>query len=108
MGLSGYTSLSLEEKRYAKLRKNWESKVVTENSFTVWATEVLEHAIEREDNLANKFKHLTFVGSTNDGGCVIQDRSEIIQIKQVGGTYSCSKDKGICNHILFAALNPRF
>jgi hypothetical protein len=108
MGKSGYTSLSLDEKRYAKLRKDWESHVTTEDTFTVWATTVLEKAIEREKELSSRYSGLHFVGSTQDGGCIIQEKGEVIRITYAKNTLTCDHDKGMCKHILYAAMHPQF
>ena len=108
MGVSGYTSLSLDQNRYARLRKNWDNHVFTDDSFTVWATNVLERSIERERELNNRYKGLLFVGTTNDGGCIIEDKGKIIRITYTKNTLTCDHDKGMCRHILFAAMHPKF
>lgn len=108
MGKSGYTSLSLDEKRYAKLRKNWDNHVTFDGTFTVWATNVLERSIERERELNSRYRNLKFVGVTSDGGCIIEDNSKIIRITFSNGTLHCDADKGMCKHVLFAAMHPEF
>ena len=108
MGLSGYTSLSLDQKRYTRLRKNWDSHINTDQTFTVWATNILERAIERERELNQKYADLHWVGSTQDGGCIIQEKGEVIRITYGKNTLTCDHDKGMCKHILFAVLHPEF
>jgi|TARA_B110000438_G_scaffold290368_1_gene325992 hypothetical protein len=115
MGKSGYTSLSLDENRYAKLRKNWDKIVSgtedwgTSNkySFTAWATIVLEQAIERTSLIGSMFPNLTWVGKT-DTGCVIKDKNIIVEVKWNKNKLVCSVDKDLCNHCIFAALNAKF
>ena len=106
MGKSGYTSLSLEEKRYAKLRRNFDTTISTDQTFTTWATDVLEAAINREARIEQLFPGLKFIGHSSKG-VIIQDHSDIVQIT-TGKVFTCDKDKGICKHILFTALHPSF
>jgi len=109
MGKSGYTSLSLDQKRYAKLRKDWDNSVgrYVEDTFTAWATTVLEQSIERTSLLSSMFPTYTWVGKT-DSGCVIKDRNVIVEVKWSKSKLVCSVDKDLCNHCIFAALNSRF
>ena len=108
MGKSGYTSLSLEEKRYAKLRRNFDTTIDTDKTFTIWATDVLEAAINREGKITTLFPGLKFIGHSSKG-VIIQDHSEIVQITTGSGSkFTCDKDKGLCKHILFTALHPLF
>ena len=58
MGRSGYTSLSIEEKKYAKLRRAFDSTVDTEKTFTVWAMD----ALDREKAVNNNYPGIRFVG----------------------------------------------
>lgn len=111
MGRSGYTSLSIEEKRYARIRRSFETTVTTEKTFTVWAMETLENAISKEAKLKKSFGNLHYVGNTSNG-CIIEDKGDLVEINVSGsvGKYSlaCSQDKNICNHVLFAVLHPNF
>jgi mRNA-degrading endonuclease HigB of HigAB toxin-antitoxin module len=109
MGKSGYTSLSLDENRYATLRKDWD-KIVgknTEDTFTAWATTVLEQAIQRTSLIDSMFPTLIWVGKT-DTGCVIKDKSVIVEVKWNKNKLVCSVDKDLCSHCIFAALNSKF
>jgi hypothetical protein len=109
MGSSGYTSLSLEEKKYAKIRKEWDRviKDSSDETFTTWATTVLEQSIERTSLLNVMFPNLTWVGKT-DTGCVIKDKSVIVEVKWNKTKLVCNIDKDLCNHCIFAALNTKF
>lgn len=108
MGLSGYTSLSLDQTKYSKIRKNWDNHIRTEDTFTVWATNILERAIERQKELHLRYSDLHFVGNTQDGGCIIQEKGEIIRITYSKNTLTCDHDNGMCRHVLFASMHPEF
>ena len=107
MGRSGYTSLSIEEKAYARLRRNFDTTIDTEKSFTVWALDVLESAVYREEKLNQRYPSLRYVGNKT-GGCIIEDHGKIIEVSVGKNLLSCSQDKGICKHVLFAVLHPSF
>jgi len=115
MGKSGYTSLSLDQKRYFEIRQNWEIYVgryiegtnKKGDTFTAWATTVLEQSLVRTSLLSSMFPTYTWVGKT-DSGCVIKDRNVIVEVKWSKTKLVCSVDKDLCNHCIFAALNSRF
>ena len=109
MGKSGYTSLSLDETRYSKLRKSWDNIVGkdTDDTFTVWATTVLEQSVERVSLIKSMFPNYVWVGKT-DTGCVIKDKSTIIEGKWSKNKLVCSVDSGLCSHCVYAALNSKF
>ena len=106
MGVSGYTSLSIEEKRYARLRRSFDTIIDTEKTFTVWAIDVLDAAVNREGKINQLFPGLKYVGKTSKG-IVIQDQQGIIEIT-TGKNFTCSVDKGLCKHILFTVMHPEF
>lgn len=107
MGRSGYTSLSIEEKAYAKLRRNFNLKVNTDKTFTMWALDSMESAIEREDKLGKSFPGLKYIGNKT-GGIIIEEHGKLIEINVGKTILTCSQDKGLCKHILFSVLHPRF
>jgi len=107
VGRSGYTSLSIEEKAYARLRRNFDTKIDTDKTFTAWALDILETAISRENRLDDMFPTMKFVGKKSNG-IIIQDRSEIIEIDVSKTQITCKTDKNLCRHVLFAALHPSF
>jgi hypothetical protein len=107
VGRSGYTSLSIEEKAYARLRRSFDTTIDTEKSFTVWALNVMESAIEKERKLNKFYPTLRYVGNKT-GGCIIEDHGKIIEISVGKNLLACSQDKGICKHVLFAVLHPFF
>ncbi len=104
MGRSGYTSLSISQKEYSKLRRAFDSTIDTDQTFTVWAMSVLESAIIRERKLKSLFPGLKFVGKTSNG-VIIQDKKEIIEVKN---NLTCKVDNGLCDHILFCCIHPEF
>ena len=107
MGTSGYTSLSIEQNRYNKLRKDWDANIDSEYTFTVWAMDTMENAIKREMKLKKKFPGFKFVG-TKTNGAVVEDNGEIIIVDSEKDSLKCSKDKGLCKHIMFATMHPSF
>ena len=109
MGKSGYTSLSLDENRYAKLRKDWDKVIgkTSEDTFTAWATTILEQSIERTSLINSIYPGYTWVGKT-DTGCVIKDKNVIVEVKWSKNKLVCSIHEEICNHCIFAALNAKF
>jgi len=118
MGKSGYTSLSIDEKKYATLRKNWDQLVGNgdhsthfkdnvNDTFTTWAMRVLESAVKRELLVNSMFPNFKFIGQT-ENGCIIQDKKEIVQINKTKNTITCSVHTEICDHCIFAALNSKF
>ena len=109
MGRSGYTSLSIEEKAYARLRRNFDVTILTEKTFTQWALDVMESAVYREEKINKLYPSLRYVGNKT-GGCIIEDSKskKIIEVSVGKNLLSCSQHKGICNHILFAVLHPSF
>ncbi len=109
MGKSGYTSLSLDEKQYAKLRKRYDQVIAknTTSTFTKNVTELIEKGIERIALIESKFPNFTWVGAT-ETGCVIKDKNTIIEVKWSKNELVCSIDGAGCKHCMYAALNPRF
>lgn len=109
MGKSGYTSLSIEEKQYARLRKNWDQFIEpnTEDTFTVWAMRILEAAITRSETIDLMFPNFKFIGTT-ETGCIIQDKKQIVQVDRTKHTIVCSVHTELCDHCIYAALNSKF
>lgn len=107
MGRSGYTSLSIEEKAYAKLRRKFDDTVDTDNTFTVWAMETLQTALNRELYVNKNYPGLRYIGNKT-GGCILEEKGHIIEVSVGKNLLTCSQDKGICKHILFAVLHPDF
>ena len=109
MGKSGYTSLSLEEKRYAQLREKW-NKIIsndTDDTFTMWATKILESAIDRTELLKSMYPKYIWIGKT-ESSIIIKDDEQIVEIKKMEKTLTCSIHKELCDHCIYAALHAKF
>ena len=109
LGRSGYTSLSIEEKRYARLRRAFDRSVAsnTKDTFTVWAMSTLEASVNRQEKINDLFPNMTYVGKTKNG-IAVQEKGELIEVQVSKTKIKCNKDEGICNHVLFACLHPEF
>ena len=108
VGRSGYTSLSLEEKRYAKLRRSFDTIVNTDKTFTVWVMETLDAALNRQLKLNKSFPGIKWIGNKT-GGCILEEKGTIIEITYDGkNSLTCSQDNSFCRHCLFAVLHPLF
>jgi len=103
MGKSGYTSLSLNEKEYANLRRSWDKIVQTDQTFTTWATDVLFNGVARVEKLNKLFPGFEYVGKIKSG-VIIKDKNDLIEVRGL----KCNKDKGLCDHVLFACIHPNF
>lgn len=111
MGRSGYTSLSIEEKTYAKLRRSFDLIVDTDKTFTVWAMDIMKSALNREEKINKLYPGVRWIGNKT-GGCILEEKGNIIEITVKGSVgknvLACSQDKGVCKHILFAVCHPLF
>ena len=107
MGRSGYTSLSIEEKIYDKIRRRWDSYVFnkTDLTFTQWHTMIVLNNIDKIKFLKNNFPHLKFV-KVIENGLVIEDtkKKKFVQVI-LNGKKLHSNIIGD-EYLLFAALHP--
>jgi len=108
MPREGYTNLSIESKRYDKNRRSFDMVIKNGLTYSAWAMDVLDAAIEREKMLSDLFPKFHFVGKKKDGGIVIEDNRLLVDIEIKNKQLTCSQDKGVCNHILYATLHPLF
>ena len=108
MGKSGYTSLSIEEKRYARLRRDFETHVNTDSTFTVWAMDTLESAIKRNTKINEMFPNFQFIGSSKEGTVVIKDKKDLVEVTVNKNKISCNVDKVYCDHCMFVFMHPSF
>ena len=74
MGRSGYTSLSIKEKKYVKLRRAFDSIVDSDKTFTVWVMKILETALNREKSVNSNYPGIRFVG-TKTGRCILEEKA---------------------------------
>jgi len=113
MGITGYTSLSLREKDYKRIRKEFDKTVVDDldhNSFTQWATNILENAVNRTGKLKLKFPHLSVI-KVFTNGLVIEDskNNAVVKVTMSGKDIICSDSgKNFESYLLYASLHPMF
>lgn len=105
-----YGNLTIEQKRLDKIKRDFDMKISpnTDLKFTPWVATVVEDAISREIMIDGLFPTMHFVGKKKEGGIVIQDRNELVEITVTKKSVSCNVHKGICEHALFASLHPLF
>lgn len=108
MPREGYTNLSIESKRYDKNRRNFDTLIKKDVTYSAWAMDVLDDAIEREKLLTELFPKMHFVGKKKNGGIVIEDNRGLIDIEIKNGKLECSAHDNICEHLVFAAMHPMF
>ena len=111
MGKSGYTSLSIDEKRYTRMRKNFDVAVQpeTDSTYTSWHCDVVESAIDRVKFLHASFPNLSLVKVVSNG-IVIDDSKtdDVIKVSVHGKKIVCSDSKNPEKYIQFALLHPEF
>lgn len=103
-----YANLSIEVKRYDKLRRNWEMKIKTDQTFSDWVMTVLEDAVVREVMIKQLFPQMHFVGKKKDGGIIIEDHKELAEITISKKGLLCNVHSGTCEHTLYASMHPLF
>jgi hypothetical protein len=112
MGLSGFSSLSIEENRLKNIKKRYEKTIKPEtgDSLTKWATKILEDSITREEYLKSRFPNYSVI-KVLDNGLVIDDSKNDTVVKVVinGNNIKCSDSgKESDSYILYATLHPGF
>lgn len=108
MPREGYTNLSIDSKRYDRLRRLFDSKVKTDDTFSSWAMTMMEDSVQRHILLDQMFPMMHFVGKKKEGGIIIQDRNELVEVTVTKRGITCNTHKGICEHCLFASMHPMF
>ena len=109
MGKSGYTSLSIEEKRYARMRRDFDNIVETEKTYTQWHCDVTEAALDRLKFLGQKYPDLSLV-KIIPNGIVIDDskNDDVVKVIMKDKKIVCSEKKDPERYIQFALLHPEF
>lgn len=112
MGISGFTSLSIDQIKYKKIRSTFDRivKSDTEKSFTQWATKVIESNLAKSIYLKKTFPDLSVIKAI-DNGLVIEDLKNNIIAK-----VTINDNKMICSHkgkeaesyMLYTTLHPEF
>lgn len=112
MGISRYTSLSIHEDRFKKIKKGYEKVITpeTDDTLTAWATKALESNLSRMDYLKKTFPNLSIIKVT-ENGLVIEDSKKDIVAKIIinDDKITCShKGKETESYILYVTLHPQF
>ena len=112
MGKSGYTSVTIHEKKYKKIRSSFDKHIKKdiEKTFTGWVTDLMENSLDRTMKLKTMFPHLSVIKILTHG-LVIEDSKNNIVVKVVmnGKNITCSdSSKQSENYILYATLHPHF
>lgn len=103
-------SLSIPRERYAKLRREFDNVIETDDSFTEWHTALAESSIERSRFLKKAFPHMKIVKKIPNG-VIIDDarKQDVIKVTNTNDKILCSnKSKDAENYIIFACLSPEF
>jgi len=112
MGISGFTSLSIDQVKYKKIRNTFDKivKSDTEKSFTQWATKVIEINLARSKYLKQIFPDLAVI-KVIENGLVIEDlkNNNIVKVTMNDNKMTCShKGKEAEMYILYTTLHPEF
>ena len=112
LGLSGFSSLSIEENRLKNIKKRYEKivKPDTGDSLTKWATRILENSIDREEYLKNRFPSYSVI-KIIENGLVIDDSKNdtVVKVVMTGNKIKCSDtSKESELYILYTTLHPGF
>ena len=108
MGKSGYTSLSIEEKRYAKLRRSWEQQVETNETFTVWMMNIMENSLNRLKYVQETFPDYSII-KIADNELILEDSkmSNIVKVTIKDENIICNVKKNAEKYIRYALLHPQ-
>lgn len=112
MGLSGHTSVSMNQKRYDKMHPKFVRHIQEDKkpTFTQWITDLAENGIERVILLKSMYPHLSIVKILTHG-LVIEDskNNTVAKVVMSGKTITCSvSGKNSENYIIYATLHPSF
>ncbi len=112
MGLSGFSSLSIEENRLKSIKKRFEKiiKPDTGGSLTQWATKILENNLDRAEYLKKRFPNYSVI-KIIENGMVIDDskKDTVVKITMIDNKIKCSdSSKESESYILYATLHPEF
>lgn len=111
MAREGWTSLSIKNDRYAKMRREFEKYIGTEKkTFTVWASDGIDLMIERVKFLEKTYPNYTIVKITDDSFFIDDSKKvDVIKVTSQKRKIVCSdKSKDAENYIMYAALHPEF
>ena len=107
MGKSGYTSLSIQDERYARMRRTFNTVVKTESTYTKWHCDVVESALGRLKFLKSTFPNLSMI-KIIPHGIVIDDSEtgDVVKVTVNGKNIVCSEEKNSEKYIQYALMHP--
>ncbi len=102
-----YSNLSVESKRYYKIRRSFDSNSETDLTFSGYVVDVVEKAVEREKFLKKAYPNLKIVRITKKE-IVIEDteKNEFVKVYQKGNEIVSSNQNPI--YTRYALLHPEF
>ena len=104
-----YTGLSIEDKRYDRIRREFDSIVSksTDLTFTEWSIRTLESSVTRIGIISKMFPRLKLI-NFDSSVIIIDDTEKNIAVKVYWNDQSidCSVQEGKDRYILFAMLHP--
>lgn len=104
-----YTGLSIENKRYDRLRREFDGIVqaTTNMTFTNWSVTAIESAVERQKYISKHFADFKMV-SVEKGTMILFDMKlkKAVTISIGGDAVSCSEKEGRDRYVLYATLHP--
>ena len=107
MGRSGYTSLSLQQDDYSRIRDKFDRSVDSDYTFTVWATSIIENSIDRIRLLKKIYPDYTLLKVAKDGAYIEDKKSgDVAKVSYQNKKFVCSQTKDKESLIIFAALHP--
>jgi hypothetical protein len=104
-----YTGLSIENKRYDRIRREFDAHIAkdTPMTFTNWCVTSIEAAVERHKFVSSAYPELKMI-SAEKGTVIIFDgqtkKAVTISITKKG--ISCSEDDSREKYILFTLTHP--
>ena len=112
MGISGHTSVSMNQQRFNKMHPKFSKHIQVDNSpsYTAWITDLAENGISRVIELKSLFPNLSVIKILNHG-LVIEDlkNDNVVKVIMKGKKITCS-DSGsnFEDYVLYATLHPSF
>ena len=106
MPRSEYTSLSIHNEDYDRMRRNFD-RLVNAGSFTTWHTAVVEAAFQRLEFLKKSYPDIRLIAAT-DEGLVLEDTKtkKLVKVFRDGNKISCNDDNK--DYVIYALMHPEF
>lgn len=110
--MSGYTSLSIHQKRFKNIKKGYKTTIepYTKDTLTGWATQCLELNLIRIEYLKQIFPNLSVIKSSKNELTIEDSQNDIVvKITMKNKKLSSShKGKEAESYIMYASLHPQF